>query len=362
MTMTAKALYIHVPFCRHICYYCDFCHFAYSDSKVERWLSALKKEMAERLDFIPKTIYIGGGTPTSLKADQLDALLTMLDPFFNGQEYTIEINPETLDEEKARLLKKHGINRASIGVQSSDEKELRFLGRNHTFEDVRRTVELLKDVSITNISFDLIYSFEGQTADTFMHSLNDCISLDPKHISVYSLTIEENSVFGKKGVKNLDEDTEADLYELACAVLEKNGYKHYEIANFAKPGFESRHNLCYWHYDDFLGLSAGASSKYDHCRFDNTRNLETYCSGNWIAERIELSREDEMFEMIMMSLRLEEGMSLELFRDRFGEDFLECYQKEYQLASSKGLVTITDDHLLCLKRNILHEALLCFME
>jgi oxygen-independent coproporphyrinogen-3 oxidase len=362
MTMTDKALYLHVPFCRHICFYCDFCHFAYNEEKCAVWLDALKKEIEARLDFIPCTIYIGGGTPTSLKTEQLDALLNMLDPFFNGQEYTIEINPETLDEEKTAILKKHGINRASIGVQSTNETELRFLGRNHSFEDVERTVSLLRGAGIENISFDLIYSFEGQTRETFGKSLADCLSLAPNHISVYSLTIEENSVFGIKGVKNLDEDTEADLYEFACNYLSENGFEHYEVANFARPGFRSKHNLCYWHYDDFLGLSAGASSKYDHARYDNTRNFTEYCNGNWIAEKIPLSKKDEMFEMLMMSLRLKEGMSLELFRKRFSVDFLDVFQNEYQTAFEKGLVQLEDGFIYCPRRSILHEALLCFFD
>ena len=359
--MTDKALYLHVPFCRHICFYCDFCHYGYSEKKSEAWLKALKNEIAERLDFIPCTIYIGGGTPTSLKAEQLEALLSMLDPFFIGQEYTIEINPETLDPEKTEILKRHGVNRASIGVQSSDPKELAFLGRKHTFDDVKETVRMLREAGITNISFDLIYSFEGQTKESFKKSLSDCISLRPTHISVYSLTIEENSVFGIKGVKNLDEETEADLYEFACSYLQENGYEHYEIANFAQSSYQSKHNLCYWHYDDFLGLSAGASSKYGHVRYDNTRDLDAYCKGGWIGEKIPLTREDEMFEMLMMGLRLEEGVSLDLFKERFQSDLLDVFSEEYNTAKKRGLALIEDGYLRCPQRNILHESLLCFM-
>ena len=358
----SPALYLHVPFCAHICFYCDFCHLVYDRKKAERWLFALRQEMKERLTFQPFTIYLGGGTPTVLPVDQLEELLSLLDPYKDVAEYTIEINPETFDQEKAECLKRHGITRASIGLQSASAEELRSLGRHHDLEDVKRTLQLLHAVGIDNVSLDILYSFPGQTKESFRHTLETAVSLAPAHLSLYSLTIEENSVFGRQGKLPLPEDTEADFYEYAVSFLERNGYEQYEVANFAKDGQYSRHNLVYWHYEDFLGLSMGASSKLGHERSDNTRSLEEYCKGNWIKERIPLSEKDEMFEMAMMNLRLKEGLSEKRFRERFGRDFADVYPQALQKLQEKGWITEKEDHWVVNDREILNTVLLEFLD
>ncbi len=356
-------LYVHVPFCRHICFYCDFCHSFYKRENALRWLEAFKREFKEKAIKSAKTIYIGGGTPTALDDDILEELLIILSSVYTkGNEYTIEINPETFDENKAKLLKKYHINRASIGLISSNDEELKSLGRGHTFSDVIKTVELLKKYGIDNYSLDILYSYPGQTLDTFKKTIADALSLKPKHLSLYSLTIEENTVFYKKGIEPFNEDIEADYYEYALKTFEDHGFYQYEVSNFAQKGFESKHNLIYWHYEDFLGLSMGASSKMGHKRYDNTRSLDEYENGNYIKTVYDLSIRDEMFEMIMMSLRLKEGLSIKRFDDHFKTDIFKEYNKTLPKLLSEGSVYIEDDHLKVKDLEILNIVLIEFLD
>ena len=250
MTTRIKHLYIHVPFCNAICFYCDFAHRVYDFSLAEKWLERLEKEIKDNCKDRYETIYIGGGTPSCLNNDQLDRLLTLIDPYTEEvKEYTIEVNPESLTIDKINIFNRHKVNRISMGVQSSDDAILKALNRKHTFNDVREAVKLLKENKLSNISVDLMYSLPDQDMDILKKAVNDILLLDVPHISLYSLTIEENSVFGKRGVKNLDEDIEADMYEYIEKVLTENGYVHYEVSNFCKEGYESRHNMgCQYKY------------------------------------------------------------------------------------------------------------------
>lgn len=338
-----------MPFCRSICFYCDFTHRVYRQEDADRWLEALSRELAAkeiRRDLT--TLYIGGGTPTSLTAGQLEKLLALLDPCTGAlQEYTVEINPETLDEEKAAILKAHGVNRASIGFQTADQRLLKLMGRRHSFEDVRNCVSLLKAAGIDNLSLDLMYSLPDQTMTDLKKDIEAALSLEPRHLSLYSLIIEDNTVFGKKGYTALDEDTEADMYEYICRVLPEKGYRQYEISNFAVPGYESRHNLVYWHYEDFYGISAGASGKENHCRYDNTASLKEYLQDPLKKEVTPLSIEDEMFETVMMGLRLKDGISLSSFQKRFGMSFTEAFGEKAAVLLRKGILVIEGDMLRC---------------
>ena len=343
------ALYIHVPFCRSICFYCDFCHRFYQEKEADEWLLALRREISHyRLNTDLKTVYIGGGTPTALSSRQLNSLLSLLDPYTkNVLEYTIEINPETLDEQKAAILTAHGINRASIGLQTADGELLQKIGRHHTAADVTETVRLLKEHGIDNISLDLMYSLPDQTMESLRESIRFALSLQPKHLSLYSLTVEENTVFGRKGVTPLDEETEADMYEEICRVLPEAGYRQYEISNFALPGYESRHNLVYWHYEDFYGLSAGASGMEDHCRYDKPAGLSEYLQDPLRRDLIPLPQEDEMFETVMMGLRLKDGISLSVFQERFGMTVEEAFSGTAEKLLGEGKLLIRDGYLKC---------------
>ena len=203
MMTRIKHLYIHVPFCNTICSYCDFCHKVYNQELSNKWLDTIEKEIENKCKDNYETIYIGGGTPTSLSNEQLDKLLSFVKPYSNNViEYTIEVNPESLDIDKINIFNKYGINRISMGVQTSNEEELILINRKHSFEDVKQKIQLLKDNGLTNISIDLMYSLPNQTIPSLNKTINDFISLDIPHVSLYSLTIEENSVFGKKVINN----------------------------------------------------------------------------------------------------------------------------------------------------------------
>jgi oxygen-independent coproporphyrinogen-3 oxidase len=340
----AEALYVHVPFCDHICSYCDFAHVVYQKETVRKWLKALQEEMEEYpISSVLKTIYIGGGTPSCLSADELDVLLGLFDPYRHDvQEYTIEVNPETADEDKVSCLIRHGINRVSMGLQTSDDALLKRIGRNHTFADVKQAVERLQNHGLHNISLDLMYSLPGQTMDILKQSVHDAIALKPAHLSLYSLTVEANTVFGRTGVSSLDEETEADMYEWICQTLPARGYHQYEISNFALPGYESRHNLTYWHYDDFIGLGCGASGKENHARYDHTRNLKQYFEHPAYRKMIPLTMEDEQFEMVMMNLRLKQGMKLADYQAKFKEDYHVRFGLKTEELKRKGLLEETD--------------------
>ena len=357
-----KHLYIHVPFCKTICSYCDFAHCVYKSELVSKWLKRLKKEFNECNDEQYETIYIGGGTPTSLNVNELESLLKLIKPHTSKvQEYTIEANPENLSIEKIRLIKRYGINRVSIGLQSSSDRLLKIMNRHHSFLDVKNVVNNLKDNGINNISIDVMYSIPTQKMSDLKKTIKDVLSLDIPHISIYSLTIEENTLFGKKGYKPLDEELEADMYDYFVKTLNEYQYIQYEVANFAKKGYESKHNLGYWRYEDFRGLSCGSSSKIKNVRYDKTRDLKYYLNNDDIIFDINyLSKEDLMFENIMMSLRTIEGLNIKEFIKRYKIDPLVRYSKPLKLNSK--YILIKDGYISIKNREILNIILLDFMD
>ncbi len=345
-------LYVHVPFCASICAYCDFAHTVYRTSTVRSWLDALRKEIqAKEIRRDLRTIYIGGGTPTSLSYEELKELLQMLSPYSEQViEYTCEVNPETMDTRKAELMAEYGINRISIGYQCSQPELLKLLGRHHSAETVEETMKVFASCGIDNISLDLMYSLPTQTMDMLKESVEKAIAMNPDHLSLYSLTVEENTVFYKKHLSSLDEDTEADMYEYICSYLPKRGYEQYEISNFAKQGKQSLHNRAYWTYRDFTGISCGASGKEGMRRYDHTRSLKEYINDPLKTEDILLSKEDAMFEMVMMNLRLVEGMSLNLFEETFGVSFEDAFRGRYEEMIERKLLRISDGMIACTKK------------
>ena len=344
-----QALYLHVPFCASVCSYCDFARTVYTRDNTDAWLGAAETELHQK-EINPdlKTIYLGGGTPVCLSEEQLERLLTLMDPYRSSvKEYTCEINPEVMTETKVKLLKDHCVNRVSIGFQTHDPALLKKLGRRHSAEDVFETVKLFRKYGIDNISLDLMYSLPGQTMDSLQQSVETAVRMDVTHLSLYSLTIEENSVFGKTGVSNLDEETEADMYEWICQTLPQYGYEQYEISNFAKDGKQSMHNRVYWEYEDFYGISCGASGKEGNVRYDKPRRLKDYLNDPMQREETVLSTEDERFEAVMMNLRLKEGMSRSRFEKRFGLSFEEAFRNKYEPLAAKGWLEIRDDLIRC---------------
>ena len=246
-----------------------------------------------------------------------------------------------------------------MGVQSSNNEELKLINRKHSFEDVKQKIQLLKDNGLTNISIDLMYSLPNQTISSLNKTIDDFISLDIPHVSLYSLTIEENSVFGKKGYKQLDEDTEADMYELIVSKLQDKGYIHYEVSNFAKSGFESKHNMGYWDYENFLGISMSSSSKVGDKRLTITRDFNKYFEDyNSKDEDLHLTKQDLMFENIMMSLRTNKGLNIEEFNRKYDCDIL----NEYRNALKDDNIYIDNNYLKVKNLGILNSTLIKFIK
>ena len=313
-----QSAYIHVPFCKQICAYCDFFRCGYNSLLANKWLEVISKEISDLKLTNLKTLYIGGGTPSALSYHQLECLLKLLKPSIDQDcEYTMEANLSHLNNELLKLITNYGVNRLSLGVQSFQNHLLERVGRTHRKEDVLPTLERIHQHGIHNISIDLIYGLPNQTLEMWQADLAYAITLPITHISLYALTIEPNSRFAKEGVEAADENLDADMYEYACSFLQANGFEQYEISSFAKKECYSKHNLAYWNYDDFYGIGCGASGKTNNVRYDNTKNFIEYLNDGASPTNIELSKDELKFEMIMMSLRKKEGLNLNLYKERF---------------------------------------------
>lgn len=356
-----QALYIHIPFCNRICTYCDFPKLLSSTGFIPLYLKALKKE----LETIPKgnlkTVFLGGGTPSVLSETDLDDLLSYLQKSFGPiDEFTLEANPESLSESKIKILKANGINRVSLGVQSFDKEVLAILGREEKTEaETIRCVKALKREGIVNINLDFIYGLKKEKKEELRREIELASALKITHISAYSLQIEENTpLFYRKGVVK-DDDGLASDYDFLRKLLKENGFHRYEVSNFSKPGFESKHNLTYWHASYYYAAGLGATSFVDGVRATRTRNIKDYLAGQKLfisEEKEDLS--DQEFDFLMLNLRLEEGFSLKEFTRRFNKDFLKAYEDKlkeckYDLVIQgdrvrvkKGLIFILDQVLL----------------
>lgn len=313
-----KSVYIHVPFCNHICTYCDFCKILYNEKVINKYLDELKKEITNNYKGETiNTIYIGGGTPSCLKDDQIIKLLEILKIFkVDNLEYTIECNIEDIKEEKLKIFKKYGINRISIGVQSLDDKCIKFLGRNHNKEMVKNNIKIAKKY-FNNINVDLIYAILNQTLNDLNNDLDFIINLGIQHISTYSLIIEENTCLYINGISNIDEDLDYKMYQLICKKLKENGYNHYEISNFVKDGYESRHNLTYWNNERYYGFGLGASGYIENTRYDNTRSINNYLKGNYILNKHKLSKKETMENEFILGFRKIKGINKQLFSQKY---------------------------------------------
>lgn len=314
-------LYIHIPFCSSKCLYCDFYSKADSKEEINTYVAHMLQsicQFAEKYsDKIFDTIYIGGGTPSVVGTENLYRIITCAKKHFNivNPEITIEMNPRSAGEIDFERLKSAGVNRISLGVQSANENELRKLGRIHKNSDVRWAVEKIKKSGINNISLDLMIGIPLQTADSLKSSMDFCIELEPKHISAYILKIEENTPFKKLAPKlNLpNEDTQADFYEYMQSYLSKNGFEQYEISNFAKTGYESKHNIKYWQCDEYLGLGPSAHSMMNNKRFYFPRSIADFYNNKILYEGEGTTSE----EFIMLSMRLKTGLVFSKYTDNF---------------------------------------------
>ena len=332
--MTDKiGIYIHVPFCRSKCYYCDFCSRTRADEHMlelytKRLCDDIKNAALRLGDRCPQadTVYFGGGTPTLLSAAQFERIIKTVERNFgitSEAEMTSEANPKTVDEEKLKNMRAIGINRLSIGVQSIHDSELRILGRNHNSGDTLETLSLARKAGFDNISVDLMYGIPSQTMESFKKSVKGIVMLAPEHISSYCLTIEDGTNFGRRrdSLELPDEDTVADMYADMSEILQKSGYHKYEISNFSKEGRESRHNLKYWRLDDYLGFGPAAHSCFDSVRYANSRDIDAYLGGEDITESVEkIEKRERMNEFVMLGMRLADGVCSREFKERFGEE------------------------------------------
>lgn len=342
-----EAMYVHIPFCKSICSYCDFTKIIYSFSYEEKYLDSLFYEIETEKVNLCKTIYIGGGTPSVLSLKGLEKLLSFLQKYLKEDyEFTIEVNPETIDEDKIKIFKKYGINRVSIGVESFNEDILTFLKRKHNYQDVKKCVELLNKYEIDNYSFDFIY---GISTMNLAHLKKDFICIDelkPKHLSFYSLILEEHTCLKANNYKEADEDSVIEQYDYIYKQLKKRGYNQYEVSNYSLKGYESKHNLVYWKNKEYYGFGLGASGYVNRKRYINTKNMTRYLNRDYSREYEDISIDDYREEFIMLGLRLNEGINLDEYENLFKHNLLEVKRKEIEELVSNKLIKISKNKLL----------------
>lgn len=347
------SLYIHIPFCVRKCGYCDFLSAPADEKARDRYVQALLMEIeryqgTETADRKIKTLYIGGGTPSILSVNQLDCIIQKIKCTFNfcdDIEASMEMNPGTASKEKCRALYQMGINRLSIGLQSTNDKELNTLGRIHSYEDFLNTYTWCREAGFQNINVDLMAALPYQTVESYTTGLRKIIRLAPEHISAYSLILEEGTPFYQKynnGCYPLpDEEQERLMYRETEQILAQAGYERYEISNYAKKGYACRHNLVYWQGGDYLGLGLGSSSYMDGVRFHNTTDFNIYVNqGAYVEDREELSVQAKMEEFMFLGLRVMAGVSGTEFEKRFGKTMEDVYGDVLRKHEEEGLLQI----------------------
>ncbi|HEN9471469.1 TPA: oxygen-independent coproporphyrinogen III oxidase [Streptococcus agalactiae] len=363
MLKKPTSAYVHIPFCTQICYYCDFSKVFIKNQPVDAYLQALIREFRSYDITELRTLYIGGGTPTSISAVQLDYLLTELSRDLNLntlEEFTIEANPGDLTVDKIEVLQKSAVNRVSLGVQTFNDKHLKRIGRSHNEAQIYSTIDALKTAGFQNISIDLIYALPGQTMDDVRSNVAKALSLNIPHLSLYSLILEHHTVFMNKmrrGKLHLPtEDLEAEMFEYIISEMERNGFEHYEISNFTKPGFESRHNLIYWDNVEYYGVGAGASGYLDGIRYRNRGPIQHYLKGvsegnARLSEEV-LSKNEMMEEELFLGLRKKEGVSIGKFEQKFGTSFEKRYGQIVQELQSDGLLKENNGFIQMTKKGL----------
>ena len=363
MQAKPSSAYVHIPFCTQICYYCDFSKVFIKNQPVDAYLEHLIQETRSYEIGKLRTLYIGGGTPTALSAQQLAYLLTELPKVMDlseVEEFTIEANPGDLDPDKIAVLKDSQVNRVSLGVQTFDNKMLKKIGRSHQEQDIYDNICHLKQAGFDNISIDLIYALPGQTMDQVKENVAKAINLDIPHMSLYSLILENHTVFMnrmRRGKLPLPkEELEAEMFEYIIEELEKAGFEHYEISNCSKPGFESRHNLVYWDNAEYYGLGAGASGYVDGIRYKNhgpiRHYLEAVEAGKARITEEHLTLEEKMEEELFLGLRKKTGVSKARFEEKFGVSFDQRYGQVVASLTEQGLLVPDDKQIRMTKRGL----------
>jgi oxygen-independent coproporphyrinogen-3 oxidase len=366
--MKELGIYIHIPFCRSKCYYCDFISFPKLDNKIDGYVDYIIKEMDlyQNLlgEYQVKTIFIGGGTPSYLEGQYIYKILYNIYKKFNGEkieEITIEANPGTLNKEKLKIYKEIGINRISLGVQSLNDSLLKEIGRTHTSMDFYNSYELIRNIGFENVNVDLMFGLPNQTMDDCMRTLEEMVRLNVEHISYYSLILEENTLMNKwykEGkIKLPNEDIEREMYHNGIKYLERNGYKHYEISNFSKEGFQCKHNLIYWKVKPYVGFGIAAHSNLKGKRFWNYNNFNKYYEsldkGIFPTEGEEnIDKRMEIAEYLILGLRLIEGINKKDFLNRFNIKVEDIYEDELKKHKEQGLLYIDDEWIRFTSRGL----------
>lgn len=341
--MKTLGLYIHIPFCNGKCPYCDFYSVTQTDNAMDEYIFYLNKKISSNKTYIADTVYFGGGTPSVLGTQRLVSVLDNIKKYFGDiqKEVTLEVNPESARHLDFELLRYHGVNRISVGLQSADNNELKVLGRKHSAQDVINTVKIIQSSGIDNISLDLMIGISGQTIESLTDSIQFCADLNVYHISAYILKIEEGTLYykNKNRLRLPDDDNVCDFYEFMISKLNSLGYRQYEISNFSRPGFESRHNLKYWNCEEYLGLGASAHSFIDKKRFYYARSIRDFYIDKIISDGTGGDEE----EYIAMTLRLSSGLEYKKFISYFGYDLPKHYIDNAKRLDKTGLLYINDN-------------------
>lgn len=361
MNKNELGIYVHIPFCAGKCFYCDFVSFAGKEKLILEYVKAVQKEIIkeskEHTSSTVTTIYIGGGTPSFIDSKYIVEIVNKIKDNYKvdpNAEITIEINPGTVTKEKLEDYLKCGINRVSLGLQSTDNKLLKQIGRIHTYEQFLATYELVRSVGFKNVNIDLMLALPNQTIEILEDSLNKVISLAPEHISVYSLILEEGTklydLVESGETKLVDEDTERKMYWQVKNILEKNGYSHYEISNFAKEGYESKHNLNCWEQKEYLGIGAAAHSYCNKKRYSNTDNIEEYIKNINEEKNTKIIHEiqtdvNEQKEYMLLGLRKIEGVSISKFKEKFIQNPIYIFRKELNKLVEEELIEVDIDSI-----------------
>ena len=372
-------IYVHIPFCKHKCYYCDFISYANKESLVERYINVLIREITDvatgnRLDyengidelFNVNTIYIGGGTPSFIESKYIVNIISTIKEYFKineNAEITLEVNPGTVNENKLKDYFNAGVNRLSIGLQATNDSLLKEIGRIHTYEEFLNTYKLARKIGFKNINADLMIGLPKQTIEDVEKAVNDLIKLGLEHISVYSLILEEGTVLEEQirsGKLKLPEDEEErEMYWKVKSILEANGYIHYEISNFAKKGYESQHNLDCWRQKEYVGFGVAAHSYTNDVRYSNIENLEEYIE-NYENDKLEetfifnekLTHNMKVKEYMMLGLRKLKGVSIQEFKEKFAANPIYVFKNELEKLVNEDLLEIDGDYIRLTKRGL----------
>ncbi len=343
----SKALYIHIPFCEHLCDYCDFTKLQYFTIFAKPYLKKLKEELESYQIGQLETIYVGGGTPTALEDDLFEELLEIIKPYSKGvKEYTFECNPESLSDYKLSKMKEYGVNRLSIGVESTNNEILKSINRHHTFEDVKTATLRAKTYGQDNINVDLILGLPGANLEQLKQDLDNVLSLGISHLSCYSLTVHPNTVFYLKHIPEPLSDQSRELYDYVHKVLNERGFIHYEVSNWALPGKESQHNLVYWKNEEYFGVGLGASGYLGNIHYTNSKSVTEYLKGKTRDIEEVVTKQDDIEYQIMLNLRTIYGLDLNQFKNKFGYDLSNVKEKEIARLIENKLLFKQDNRLI----------------